>query len=161
MTLLGADSSCLAPVIGVLRRAGCEIEAEENAVTLRRYGDLHAPGSIETGPYPGFPTDVQAPMMAALLRAGGKTRFSETVFEKRFGHIAELRRFGADIEAAGASALVTGVEALYGAQAEACDLRAAAALILAAMQAQGESRIFGLKHLYRGYDNPVEKLTYI
>ena len=159
VTLLGADCSCLKPVIEVLSKAGCEIEARKDAVTLRRCGDLTTPGDIETGPYPGFPTDVQAPMMAAMLRAKGQTRFTETVFEKRFGHIAELRRFGANIEAAGTAALVTGVDILYGAQAEACDLRAAAALILAALQAQGESRVFGLKHLYRGYDNPVEKLT--
>ena len=159
VTLIGAQENCLVPVTDVLRRAGCEIKEEGGALILQSTGVLTAVGEIETGPYPGFPTDVQAPMMAALLRAKGCTRFSETVFENRFGHIVELQRFGANIDRTGTAAQVTGVERLHGAQAEACDLRAAAALILAALQAQGESRIYGLKHLYRGYANPVEKLS--
>ena len=159
ITLSGADATCLVPVIEALRCAGCEIVSRKDQLMLQSTGVLRAVGEIETAPYPGFPTDAQAPMMAALLRARGCTRFSETVFEKRFGHIPELRRFGAGIEETASAALVRGVEKLRPAQAEACDLRAAAALILAALQAEGESRVFGLKHLYRGYDNPVRKLS--
>lgn len=159
VTLLNADASCLMPVVDLLRKSGCEIRQDADGLHLRSPGRLQAVGEIATAPYPGFPTDAQAPLMAAMLRARGQTRFCETVFEKRFGHVPQLLRFGAQIETAGADAVVNGVEALRPAQAEACDLRAAAALILAALQAEGESRIFGLKHLYRGYDNPVEKLS--
>ena len=96
--------------------------------------------------------------MAALLRAEGKSRFSEMIFEQRFGHVPQLLEHGAAIEVTGHTAIVDGVRQLRPAQTQACDLRAAAALILAALQVQGESRVFGLKHLHRGYDNPVGKL---
>ena len=147
------------PVIEVLRRAGCKISLEEDRIFLESSGELRAVGQIETAPYPGFPTDAQAPLMAALLRAEGESSFTENIFEKRFGHVPCLRRFGGRIECLGNTAVVSGVKALQAAQAEACDLRAAAALILAALQAKGESRIVGLKHLFRGYDNPVEKFS--
>lgn len=159
VTLRGTDGALLRPVLEVLRCAGCEICTADGTIMLQSSGALQGAGQIETAPYPGFPTDAQAPVMAALLRAEGETRFTENIFEKRFGHVPGLRGFGAQLEATGNTVLVRGVKTLYPAQAEACDLRAAAALILAALQAQGESRIFGLKHLYRGYDNPVEKLS--
>ncbi|MBP3633223.1 MAG: UDP-N-acetylglucosamine 1-carboxyvinyltransferase [Oscillospiraceae bacterium] len=158
VTLQGAHSDHLIPVIQTLRQAGCTIE-EQDGITIRSDAVLTSVEEIETAPYPGFPTDAQAPVMAALLRARGKTRFSETVFEQRFAHVPQLRRFGADIRLSGAAAVVSGVETLVPARTEACDLRAAAALVIAALQTQGESRIFGLKHLDRGYDNPERKLS--
>lgn len=148
-----ADGANLLPVTEALERAGCRLEQRHDGLRLRSEGVLQSVGEIETAPYPGFPTDAQAVLMAALLRAEGETRFSETVFERRFGHVPQLRRFGAQIETVGPTALVRGVRKLYGAQAEACDLRAAAALIVAALQTPEESRIHGIKHLHRGYDN--------
>lgn len=157
VTLLGADGSTLEPVLDVLRQAGCCIDCGRQTLTLKSDGQLMAARRIETAPYPGFPTDAQAPVMAALLRAQGESTIVETVFEQRFGHAAQFSRFGAQVEVSGSTAKLRGVRALRGTQAQAGDLRAAAALLIAAMQAEGESRIFGLKHLYRGYDNPEEK----
>ena len=156
--LLGADGRHLTPVLDTLAAAGCELCWSQESITLRRLGPLKAVGEIETAPYPGFPTDVQAPMMAALLRAGGSTRFSETVFERRFAHVPQLRRFGAEIELVGSAALVRGVSALRPATVTGTDLRAAAAMVVAALQAPGESYVFGINHLIRGYDNLDEKL---
>ena len=158
VTLHGADGADLLPVLRVLEDAGCCIEDTCGSITLTCSGRLKAVADIETAPYPGFPTDAQALVMAAMLRSEGSTRFSETVFERRFGHVSQFRRHGAEIETMSAAALVSGVETLFGAQTRACDLRAAAALILAALQAQGESTVFGLKHLHRGYDNLAGKL---
>jgi len=152
------DASLADPVIDVLRKAGCVIRREKNSLRISADSPLHAVGHIETAPYPGFPTDAQALVMAAFLRAEGCTRFSETIFERRFGHVPQLQSFGAMIETAGPTALVCGVPALHAADVEGCDLRATAALVIAALQAEGESRISGLKHLLRGYDNPEEKL---
>lgn len=156
--LRGTDGSLLLPVLDVLRQAGCRVDAVHDEIRIVSAGRLQPCGSLETAPYPGFPTDAQAIVMAALLRSAGETRFSESVFERRFGHVAQLRRFGASIEMAGPAALVRGVPRLYPADAEAGDLRAAAALVLAALQAEGKSTVRGLKHLDRGYDNLEEHL---
>lgn len=153
VTLNAADGSLLLPVLETLARAGCRIKLRRDQITLRSDGGLQGAGAIETAPYPGFPTDVQAPMMAALLRAGGESRITETVFERRMSHVAQLRRFGAEISVSGPTALIRGVEQLHPARAEGEDLRGTAALILAALQAEGESTVLGLKHLDRGYDN--------
>lgn len=152
------DASLADPVIDTLRKAGCVIRREKNSLRICADRPLQAVGHIETAPYPGFPTDAQALVMAAFLRAEGCTRFSETIFERRFGHVPQLRSFGAMIETAGPTALVCGVPVLHAADVEGCDLRATAALVIAALQAEGESRISGLKHLCRGYDNPEDKL---
>ena len=156
--LSGADGRHLGPVLDALTDAGCRVCRGRDTVTLQTQGRLRAVREIETAPYPGFPTDVQAPMMAALLRAQGESRFSETIFEKRFAHVAQLRRFGAEIEVVGAGARVRGVAALEPAQVEGTDLRGAAALVIAALQAPGESLVLGLGHLRRGYDRLEEKL---
>jgi UDP-N-acetylglucosamine 1-carboxyvinyltransferase len=147
----------LRPVLEVLRRAGCEIAAGRDSLTLRA-GALRSPGAVVTGPYPGFPTDAQAPVMAALLRAGGSTVFEETVFDRRFRHVPALRAFGAEIETAGRVARVRGVEALHGAEAAATDLRGGAAMVIAALAAEDESRITQAWHLDRGYAHFVERL---
>ncbi|MBQ9967113.1 MAG: UDP-N-acetylglucosamine 1-carboxyvinyltransferase [Oscillospiraceae bacterium] len=157
--LLDGDGSCLEPVIEVLTRSGCDIRQRPEGLYVKSTERLRASGHIETAPYPGFPTDAQAPLMAAFLRAKGALEISEHIFEDRFGHVPQLLRFGARIELAGNCARVRGADVLRPARVEACDLRAAAALILAALQAEGESVVSGAHHLYRGYDDPVRKFT--
>lgn len=158
VALTGTDGKYIGPVLDALTDAGCEICRGRDTVTLRSEGRLRAVSEIATAPYPGFPTDVQAPMMAALLRARGESRFAETIFERRFAHVAQLRKFGAEIEVVGAGATVRGVEALRPALVEGTDLRGAASLVLAALQAPGESAVTGINHLRRGYDKLEEKL---
>lgn len=158
ITLQETDGRLLLPVLSILEQSGCSITRGESSLQLQADGLPEAVGCIETAPYPGFPTDAQAVMMAALLRARGCTRFSETVFERRMGHVAQFRRMGADIETAGATAVVRGVEELLPARVCGCDLRAAAAMVVAALQIPGETLVTGVKHLRRGYDNPEKKL---
>lgn len=158
VTLQGMQTAHVLPVAEALCRAGCCICGTENGLRILSDGCLCGVGEIATAPYPGFPTDAQAMLMAALLRAEGESRFVETVFERRMGHVPQLRRFGGLIETVGTTALVRGVRRLYGAQAEAGDLRAAAALIIAALQAPEESVLTGINHLHRGYDNLEERL---
>ena len=158
LLLTGTDGNLLQPVLEALVCAGCGVCQHRDTISIRASERLRSIGTIQTMPYPGFPTDAQALLMAAMLRAEGQTQFAETIFEQRFGHVPQLRRFGARISLVGSTALVRGVPVLQPAQAEACDLRAAAALIIAALQAPGKSKITGLKHLRRGYDDLVGKL---
>ena len=144
-------------MLELLRQAGCRIREGRGSVCLEA-GPLRAVGPIVTGPYPAFPTDAQAPMMAALLQAQGCTLFEETVFSERFRHVPGLRAFGARIETRGRLARVCGVEALHGAEAAATDLRGGAALVIAALAARGESRITPARHLDRGYGELVRRL---
>lgn len=146
----------LRAVIDVLRRAGCGIE-EGETMTLRSDG-LTAPGEIVTGPYPEFPTDAQAPIMAALLRAKGECLIRERVFSHRMHHIPALRAMGGDISLEADTALIRGVDRLHGASVEVTDLRGGAALMIAALAAEGETKITGLGHLLRGYEDIPGKL---
>jgi UDP-N-acetylglucosamine 1-carboxyvinyltransferase len=114
--------------------------------------------NVVTAAYPGFPTDMQAQIMAFLCLAKGSSLISETVFENRFMHVSELRRMGASIRTEGSSALVEGVSQLSGAQVMATDLRASACLILAGLAAQGVTTVSRVYHLDRGYENIEEKL---
>ena len=148
----------LSPVITALRASGCKIEQRHNTLQIISDGRLNAPGKIVTAPYPGFPTDAQAPLMAALLRAKGESEFVETIFENRLRHTAQLRKMGARIVTDGQRAVVSGVERLYGAALQAQDLRAGAALVIAALSADGKSEISGVKHIKRGYDSLEENL---
>ena len=147
------------PVLRTLREMGCELETGENLVHIRSLGRLKAARPIVTRPYPGFPTDAQPLLMAAALKAEGTTAFQETIFESRFRHIPELLRMGADIRTEGRTALVWGVPRLFGADVCAADLRGGAALVVAALAAEGESRIGGLRHLDRGYADIEESLA--
>ncbi len=158
VTLRMTDGRTLLPVLDVLRASGCEITQSGDTLRLCGDGSLRAPGAIETAPYPGFPTDAQAIVMAALLRERGRTEFTETIFENRFRHIAELRKFGAAVTFSGRRAQLDGVAALHGANVRAEDLRGGAALVIAALCADGESRIAGVKHILRGYDTLAGKL---
>lgn len=158
VTLRRTDGQTLEPVLDVLRASGCEVAQSGDTLRLCGDGSLRAPGAIETAPYPGFPTDAQAIVMAALLLARGRTEFTETIFEDRFRHIAELRKFGAAVTFSGRQARLDGVSALHGANVRAEDLRGGAALVIAALSAHGASQIAGVKHILRGYDNLAGKL---
>ncbi len=109
--------------------------------------------TVRTMPYPGFPTDAQAPMLAAACTAEGTSVFVENIFENRYRHISELVRMGANVKTEGRVAVVEGVSSLYGASVEATDLRGAAALVVASLGADGSSDISGVKYLERGYEN--------
>lgn len=145
-------------VTSVLHEAGCRVISEESRVVLRSSGRLKAVRAIRTAPYPGFPTDAQAILMAALLRSRGASVFIENIFENRYRHVDELRRMGAEISVADRVAVVTGVERLHGAHVRSTDLRGGAALMVAALSAQGESVIGDTYHILRGYEDPVRDL---
>ncbi|MCL2083045.1 MAG: UDP-N-acetylglucosamine 1-carboxyvinyltransferase [Oscillospiraceae bacterium] len=148
----------LSPVLSVLAEAGCEIDAGADTVHIIRDGQLKSMSSIRTMPYPGFPTDAQAPIMAAAALAKGTTVFVENIFESRFRHAGELVRMGADIQVEGHVAVICGVPKLYGTHVGATDLRGGAALAVAALGAKGETIISGLNHIDRGYDKFEENL---
>ena len=119
----------------------------------------YRPTDVKTMPYPGFPTDMQAQMMALLATIPGTSVIVETIFENRFMHVPELRRMGADIKLEGRVAIINGKSKWEGAAVESSDLRAGAALILAGIYAQGETRIGRLEHIDRGYEKIHEKLA--
>ncbi|WP_242028337.1 UDP-N-acetylglucosamine 1-carboxyvinyltransferase [Pseudanabaena sp. FACHB-2040] len=148
----------LTAVIAKLREAGGDI-VEEGPNRVRFIpGDTIRPINIQTGPFPGFPTDMQAQFMALMSLCDGNSLITETVFENRLRHVAELNRMGADIRMNGTCAIVKGVSGLSGAPVLATDLRASAALVLAGLAAQGTTVIQGLHHLDRGYENLEAKL---
>lgn len=150
----------LAASIAVLRRMGCKIKITGGSVALTAPEKLCGAGSIVTLPYPGFPTDLQAVFMAAAAGAKGYTAFTETVFPRRWAHVEELRRMGADITVAGSHAMLRGA-ALTGTALTCTDLRAGAAVVLAALAARGESTVTGLSHIERGYAEFVPTLRHL
>ena len=152
------DYRHLATVTGALHEAGCQVHSTGDAVLLRSSGNLHSIRPVRTAPYPGFPTDAQAVLMAALLRSRGATVFVENIFENRYRHVDELIRMGADIRVEGRVAVVCGVDRLQGAQVRATDLRGGAALVVAALSAQGESRVSCIHHIQRGYEDIARDL---
>ena len=152
-----ALSEHLKPVIAKLKEAGVFIQEEINGIRVKGTGNIKAV-DIKTLPYPGFPTDMQAQLMAMLTIADGSGIVSETVFENRFMHVDELKRMGANIKVDGRSAIVDGVKKLSGCQVKATDLRAGAAMVLAGLVAEGETQIGCIHHIDRGYDGLVDKL---
>jgi UDP-N-acetylglucosamine 1-carboxyvinyltransferase len=151
----------LTSVIAKLREIGVGVFAEEQNHLRIVPGQSLTATDIETLPYPGFPTDMQAPLMALLTLSEGDSVITETVFENRLGHVPELNRMGADIRVKGNHAIVRGVPTLSGAPVLATDLRASAALVLAALAAEGKTTIQGLHHLDRGYEQLEAKLLAI
>ncbi len=148
----------LEAIMGKLREAGLVIDIlDEAAVRVKKRGRLKSV-DVKTLPYPGFPTDLQAQIMVLMATAGGLSVITETIFENRFMHVAELRRLGADIRIEGRSAIVRGVQSLIGAPVMATDLRASACLVLAGLAAKGKTTVAGLHHLNRGYEKMDEKL---
>jgi UDP-N-acetylglucosamine 1-carboxyvinyltransferase len=154
----GIDYRMLSTVTQALRESGCAVMSEQNAVILRSSGRLHAIRPVRTAPYPGFPTDAQPVLMAALLKSEGATVFVENIFENRYRHVDELARMGARIRVVGRVAVVDGRESLRGAKVKCTDLRGGAALVIAALGAEGESRITALEHIERGYENLADNL---
>jgi len=152
----GAISEHLLPLIAKLKEAGANVHDDGNGIRVTA-GPTLRPLEVKTLVYPGFPTDMQAQMMALLTIVPGTSYVTETVFENRFMHVAELRRMGANIRIEGRTAVVTGVERLSGATVTATDLRAGAALILAGLVANGLTEVQGLHHIDRGYVDIVEK----
>lgn len=155
----GVDRRQLMPLLELLREGGCHIRTWEERVELRAAEPLHSVRPIRTSPYPGFPTDAQPTVLAALCRSTGTTVFVETIFENRFRYVGELLRMGADVRVEGRVAVVCGVKRLYGARMEAPDLRGGAALAVAALCAEGESHITGLHHIDRGYASLEQDLS--
>ena len=144
-----------------LDAAGVDVSETERGLLVRRRGDRVKAVDVVTEPFPGFPTDLQAQMMAALTTADGVSVLEEKIFENRFMHAPELMRMGAQIEVHGGTATVTGVDTLKGAPVMATDLRASVSLILAAMAAEGETLVKRVYHLDRGYERVEDKLSQI
>lgn len=146
------------PLIAKLREAGALVEEDIDRIHVVGSGKLKAV-DIKTLPYPGFPTDMQAQMMAMLSVAEGRSKITETVFENRFMHVVELNRMGANITTEGRSAVITGPAHLTGCTVRATDLRAGAAMILAGLVAEGATEICDIYHIDRGYEEIAAKLT--
>lgn len=150
--LRGIDPRQFSTVLRFLKQAGCDIISTDRSVRLRSEGRLKAVGEISTAPYPGFPTDAQPVLMAALLKARGLTRITENIFENRYRQVPELCRLGADIVTHGRIAEIWGVDSLHGTALTATDLRGGAAMIVAGLSAQGETLICDEGHISRGYE---------
>ena len=153
-----AISEHLKPVVAKLKEAGAQIEEDIAGIRVRADGKMKAI-DLKTLPYPGFPTDMQAQFMAMLAVAEGTSVVTETVFENRFMHVEELQRMGAAIRVDGRTATVEGGRPLTGAAVRATDLRAGAAMVLAGLVADGETRVGYIHHIDRGYDDLVAKLV--
>lgn len=151
-------SDHLKPLLAKMSEAGINFREEEDGIRIVSEAPYQAV-DIKTQVHPGFPTDLQAPFLALLTGADGTAMVTETVFENRFMHVDELKRMGADIKIEGRSAIVQGVKHLNAAPVTATDLRAGAALILAALKAEGTSEIHGIHHIDRGYEHIEEKLV--
>lgn len=154
----GVDYRHLSTVSAILREAGCEVYSDREKVRLVAVRPLCGVRPIRTNPYPGFPTDAQAPVMAALACGAGTTVFVENMFENRYRHVDELARMGADIRVEGKVAIVSAVPRLYGNFVQATDLRGGAALAVAALGAEGETILSGLHHIDRGYEKIEDDL---
>lgn len=147
----------LSAVLQKLRDCGCQLEINDRTITITP-GEIRAV-DITTQPFPGFPTDLQAPFMALMATAKGTSVISEKIYENRLQHVAELQRMGAAIRVDGSTAIVEGVAQLSAAPVMGTDLRAAAAMVLAGLSAKGVTEVSGLKHLDRGYDDIESKLN--
>ena len=151
--IAGVSPGNLNAVLEALRQGGCSVTVEDERIGLKSSGNLHGIPPVRTAPYPGFPTDAQAILMAALAGGRGCTMFVENMFDSRFGHVDELRRMGADIQTSGRVAVVIGAGMLRGARVDGRDLRGTAALVVAGLAARGRTEVGGLRHLRRGYDD--------
>jgi UDP-N-acetylglucosamine 1-carboxyvinyltransferase len=155
--LEGAEPADLAPLLDKLAEIGARVETTAEGIRVSADGNLRA-CDVETAPHPGFPTDLQAQLMALLTQAEGAANIRETIFENRFQHAPELARMGADIRVDGGHALVHGPTTLTGAGVMATDLRASACLVLAGVAAEGETVVDRIYHLDRGYEGMELKL---
>ena len=156
--LAGARADILQSALDALVAAGATVVETNEGLRVSRNGAGIKPVDIETAPFPAFPTDLQAQFMALMTRAGGESRFTETIFENRFMHVQELARLGAHIRLDGDTAIVTGADHLEGAPVMATDLRASVSLVIAALAARGETTINRVYHLDRGFERLENKL---
>jgi len=157
--LRGARPEHLQAALDVLSQTGVDITRETDGLRIRRNGNGILPVDVETDPFPGFPTDLQAQFMALMTMSSGVSNIRETIFENRYMHVAELARFGADIRVEGQLATVTGKDALKGAQVMATDLRASVSLVIAGLAARGETVVNRIYHLDRGFERLEDKLS--
>ncbi len=158
--LVGAKMSEMDATVEALRAAGVIVDETADGIRVAANGKLQAL-TLETAPYPGFATDMQAQFMAMLCMADGASVLTETIFENRYMHVSELNRMGADVETKGRTAIVRGVEKLTGAPVMATDLRASMSLVIAGLVAEGETEVSRLYHLDRGYERLEEKLQLV
>jgi UDP-N-acetylglucosamine 1-carboxyvinyltransferase len=154
-----ARPELLQAALDVLVASGVAVSATNQGIRLRRNGAGIAPVDVATAPFPGFPTDLQAQLMALMTRAEGTSRITETIFENRFMHVQELVRLGAQIRLDGQVATIEGVKALKGAPVMATDLRASVSLVIAALAAEGETTVNRVYHLDRGFERLEDKLA--
>jgi UDP-N-acetylglucosamine 1-carboxyvinyltransferase len=159
VTLKGARAGNLEAMITVMQRAGIDIARNNEGLRIRRNGQAIEPVDISTDPYPGFPTDLQAQLMALMTKAHGTSHIRETIFENRFMHVQELARLGADIHLHGDTAEIRGVKKLTGAEVMATDLRASVSLVIAGLAAEGETMLHRVYHLDRGFEALEDKLS--
>lgn len=157
--LSGARPELLQAALDVLSQAGATITVNNDGIKVSRNGAGISPVTVTTAPFPGFPTDLQAQLMALMTRAKGASHITETIFENRFMHVQELARFGAKISLDGETATIDGVERLRGAPVMATDLRASVSLVIAALAAEGETMVNRIYHLDRGFERLEEKLS--
>ncbi len=156
--LKGARADSLESMIDVLTQAGITVQRSNEGLRIQRNGQAIEPVNVDTAPYPGFPTDLQAQFMALMTKAKGTAMIRETIFENRFMHVQELARLGADIHLHGDKAEVRGVQKLTGADVMATDLRASVSLVIAGLVAEGDTMIHRVYHLDRGFEALEEKL---
>ena len=156
--LRGARPDTLETALEVMRETGVEITREEAGLRIRRNGGALQPVEVTTEPYPGFPTDLQAQLMALMTRAEGTSRIAEKIFENRFMHVSELGRLGARISLDGDTATIEGVDVLKGAPVMATDLRASVSLVIAGLAAEGVTEVNRIYHLDRGFEHLEAKL---
>ena len=156
--LAGAKAELLQSALDVLQQAGAEISVNPEGIRVARNGGGIRPVTVATAPFPGFPTDLQAQLMALMVRAQGSSEITETIFENRFMHVQELARLGAKISLSGETARIEGITQLRGAPVMATDLRASVSLVIAALAAEGETMVNRVYHLDRGFERLEEKL---
>ena len=156
--LAGAKAELLQSALDVLQQAGAEISVNAEGIRVARNGGGIRPVTVATAPFPGFPTDLQAQLMALMVRAQGASEITETIFENRFMHVQELARLGAKISLSGETARIEGIAQLRGAPVMATDLRASVSLVIAALAAEGETMVNRVYHLDRGFERLEEKL---
>jgi len=152
------EKSHFRSITSIYEDAGCEIRETHGTIAVKSDGRLKSIEKVTTQPYPGFPTDMQAQFMASMTTAAGTTIIEETVFDSRYKHVPELQKMGADITTIGRVAVIEGVNKLHSAEVDAKDLRGGAALVIAAMGAEGVSKINNISHINRGYEKFVQKL---
>jgi UDP-N-acetylglucosamine 1-carboxyvinyltransferase len=157
--LEGARADLLESALETIRQTGTSVTETNGGLRVYRNGGAIQPVNVTTEPFPGFPTDLQAQLMALVTRAEGVSRITETIFENRFMHVSELSRFGAHIKLQGDAAIIEGVKALKGAPVMATDLRASVSLVIAALAAQGETMVSRVYHLDRGFERLESKLS--